>query len=178
MLADRIAHRYATALFQLSVEKDCVKQVVDDFKSIEKIYDASQDFRILLRSPILTHEQKVPILKKIFEGRATPIISNFITILTKRSREALLIHVIKEFMAIYNVTQNITEAQLITAHLLDPVQKNDIETKLEKVLNTKIILKESIDPSLIGGFRVKIGSSLIDASVSNHLRQIRKKLTL
>ena len=176
MLADRIAHRYALALYQLANEKKSVERVLEDFKSIENLHEKSSDFRVLLRSPILTHEQKVPILKRLFEGKADPIVSTFIVILTKRSRENLLPQVIREYRSLYNTTHKITEADVISAHLLEPVLKNEIQLKLEKVLNNKVVLKEKIDTKLIGGFRIVIGSSLIDATVINSLRQIKKKL--
>lgn len=177
MLADRIAKRYASALYQLAVEKNIVADLHKDLTGLVKLIEESKDLRILLRSPIITHEQKVPIFKKIFEGKVNKALMVFIVTLTRRSRESLLPVVAREFFLLYNEANKITEADLITPKLLEPAMKHEIATKLEKALGTKVILNEKLDADLIGGFQIRIGTALLDASIANSLRQIKKKLT-
>ena len=177
MLADRIAKRYASALYQLAVEKNIVSDLHHDFTGLQKLYNESSDFRVFLRSPIITHERKVPILEKMFDGKVHKALLLFIVTLTRRSRENLLPFVATEFFNLYNTAHKITQAELITPRLLEPALKHEIASKLEKALATKVILQESVDPALIGGFQIKIGTALVDTSISNSLRQIRKKLT-
>lgn len=96
--------------------------------------------------------------------------------LARKSREEILPGVVAQFMRFYNKDHNITEAELVTARPVEPAVRQNFVNKLEKELSTKIILKESVAPEIMGGFEIKIGNSIIDASVQNNLRRVRKDL--
>ena len=177
MLVDRIAGRYALALYKLAAEKKLEAEVVKDFAYIDAAFEQSPELRVFLRSPLITHVRKAPILARIFDDKLSELTRLFIRTLTLRSREALLPNIAAEFMHLYYKAQNITEAKLVTARPVEPALKAAILSKLEQQLGQKVILDEALNPALIGGFEIHIGTAVVDASVANTLRRLKKEFT-
>lgn len=176
MSANRVSLRYARALYDEARAQKLVDKIKTDLDHVQNVIDESRDFRVFLRSPIITHKQKVPAFEQIFKGKISDFSLNFIVMLAHKSREEILPDVVAQFMRFYNKDHNITEAELVTARPVEPAIRQEFVNKLEKELSTKIILNESVAPELLGGFEIKIGNSIIDASVQNNLRRLRKDL--
>ncbi len=178
MLIDRIAHRYAKSLYDLALERKEADEIYNEVLALEELYEQSRDLRILLRSPVITAVRKAPIIDALFKGKISELMRQFIVNLTRRNREALLPQVLAEYRRQYRKAHNLTEARLITAHPMPEVLKKELQAKLESQLQTTIIFEEVIDPRVIGGFEVQIGTSLYDATVANSLRLIRREWSL
>lgn len=177
MLIDRIAHRYAKALYDLAVERKEEDSLYEESIALAKLYEDTPDFRVVLRSPVITAVRKMPIIRKIFEGKISTLMLDFLVLLTKRNREALLPLVLADLRDQYQKSHNITEARLVTANGMPEAQKEALKAQLEKQLKTSIIFKEQQDPRVIGGFEVQIGTALYDATVANSLRLIKREFT-
>lgn len=178
MLQDRIAHRYALSLYQLAEETQKVDTILEDMRTVKQVYDSSEQFRVLLRSPIITAYKKLPILREIFKGKISDAVMLFLETLTLRSREALLPVIITEFLQCYYNANGMTKVRLTSAAPLDANHRNEIVNSIEKQLGTKVVVEETIDPSLIAGFEFQIGTQLFDASLANALRKVRKELQI
>lgn len=175
MLIDRIAHRYAKSLYDLAVERKEADAVYDEVLALEKLYEESRDLRVLLRSPVITAVRKAPIIEAMFKGKISDLMLKFIVNLTRRSREPILPQVLAEFRRQYRQAHNLTEARLVTAQPMSEPLKQELKVKLEQQLKTTVIFEEVIDPRVIGGFEVQIGTSLYDATIQNALRLVRRE---
>jgi F-type H+-transporting ATPase subunit delta len=175
VLVDRIAVRYARSLYEFAQEKNQVAEVLETCQRLERMMAQTPELMNFLRSPIITHVRKKPILQKVFEPHVEPLMLSYINTLTERGRESLLPNITAAFVDLYNQANGILVAELVTTHHFEPALKMDISQKLEKLVNKKIVLKERLDPDILGGFQIRFGSTILDASVQNDLRRIRKE---
>lgn len=178
MLQDRIAQRYAKALFDLSEEQGQLDSVMRELKELEAIYTDSSEFRLFLKSPVITPVRKVKILTRIFKGKASELIYGYLVLLATRNRVGLLPWIIDEITELYNKLKNIITVEVISIEPLPKNLKQILLTKLETDLQCKVSLKQTTDPDLVGGYKLLIGGSLYDASVEGALRNLQKQIVI
>lgn len=174
MIQDRIAKRYAKSIFDLCKEKSLIKPIYDDFVNLKNVFDNATEVIAFLNSPIIRSEKKFSILEKMFSGHLNDLTMSFIKLVSARGREAVLPFVANEFIALYNADQNLTVVELICAIAMEDTQKKAIVSTFETKLKTSVILKEKIDPSIIGGFIVKVAGKQYDNSVASTLRKLKR----
>tara|TARA_Y100000588_G_C14043322_1_gene833846 strand:+ start:441 stop:998 length:558 start_codon:yes stop_codon:yes gene_type:complete len=173
----RIASRYAKSLLDLSVEKGTLEEVNKDMQLLSETAEESRDLVMMLKSPIITHDKKLAVLKKVFEGKVSELTMSFFTILTKKQREAYLVAVAEEFHHQYNAHKGIEEATVTTTFPLTDALRKEFESVVEKITSRKVELTEKVNEALIGGFILKIGDRQIDDSVSSKLKALRVEFT-
>ena len=174
MKETRVTSRYAKSLLLLAVERGEMETVFADMKVVATTCEGSRDLTVLLKSPLVKTDKKMTILKMIFEGQLSELSNNFINILTRKKRESLLEGVAESFMDQYRTYSNITSVAVTSAAELSEAQKQKVIALLPKgVITEKIEITETIDPSLIGGFIVRVGDVQIDHSVARKLNDLR-----
>ena len=178
MKEERIAKRYAKAIYELSEEKKIVSEVLGDMEALQKLISTSSDFRVLLSSPIISAPRKLAIFHKMFASKLTPIVKEFLDLITRRNRDALLGKVITEFQNLYREANNLTLVKLESASPLEESERTEIVNKIASALKTTVILEEAVKPSLIGGVVFRIGNIQFDASVVETLHKLKKELIL
>ena len=177
MADQRVAARYAKSLLDLGKELGTLETVKQDMDLLGKTVAESRDLRLLLRNPIVKHDKKLAILTAIFQGKVSDMTMQFFTILTQKNRESALESMGTEFQAQYNVMQGIQTAQVTSATLLTPASRAELEQLVIKQTGlTEVKLTEKVDPSLIGGFVLRVGDQQIDDSVRTSLRKLRTSL--
>lgn len=170
----RIASRYAKSLLELAQEQKSVSKVAKDIEMFESICESNRDFVVMLKNPIINHTHKLAILQKLFKGKVEKLTLSLFEILTRKSREKYLPEIARAFREQYNVMQGIVEASVTTVAPLSAALKKELNTILKKLTgDSKVDLKEVIDPEIIGGFILKIGDKQIDDSVSSRLQAIK-----
>ena len=176
MADQRVAARYAKSLLDLGKELGTLETVKQDMDLLGKTVAESRDLRLLLRNPIVKHDKKLAILTAIFGGKVSDMTLRFFTILTQKNRESAL-EMGTEFQAQYNVMQGIQTAQVTSATPLTPALWAELEQLVIKQTGlTEVKLTEKVDPSLIGGFVLRVGDQQIDDSVRTSLRKLRTSL--
>lgn len=177
MIQDRIAHRYARSLFDLVQEHGQADRVLEDFRGITTLLRESDDFRAFIHSPILSAERKWPILLKIFDGKLSEPVMNFLELLTQRGREELIRDVALEYERIYNQANRILPVTLTTAVELNDELVEQLRKKLASSFDQQIELHRELDERLIGGFVLSLGDRQYDGSVRQALRRARRQLS-
>jgi F-type H+-transporting ATPase subunit delta len=175
MSSYRITSRYAKSLLTLAIERKSLEAVYGDVLSINKIIADNRELSVMLKSPLLTPDRKVAVLKKIFEGKINELTYMFLTLLTTKGREAHLFDIFNAFIQQYKTLRGITTVTVTSATKLDATTVQNIVTgvKAKDGLN-EIDLKEVIDESLIGGYVVEYNNKQIDTSVSRQLHKMRQ----
>src|SRR3984957_20998732 len=107
MSSFRIATRYSKSLLQLAQEKGVLDAVYADMKGIDSIFENSKDLRLLFKSPIITTDKKLTIVKKLFEGKITGLLYQFMVLLIKKGRESHLHEITESFITQYNAMNGI-----------------------------------------------------------------------
>lgn len=177
MRISKAANRYAKSLLDLSVEQGKLEEVYKDMDSVAKTLAGSRDLMVMLKSPVIKPESKSKVLTEVFSGNVGEMTFKFIALITEKGRESLLGGIASAFVLQYKAFKNISQAEVISAAPLDGESKTKVEALLQKLAPGLSELKESIDPELIGGFVIKVGDQMIDASVSTQLRELRREFT-
>jgi F-type H+-transporting ATPase subunit delta len=172
----KISVRYSRALFQLATEKDLLNNVNRDMIFISEICKM-EEIKEVLESPVIVPSKKKAIFHGILEKNTEKITLSLIDLLIKNGRENYLSAVARVFRDETLKYQGITETYLTSAVPLDDKTKKKISDLITSVFKTKVVLKETVDKDIIGGFILKVNDNFIDASVRNKLRKIKKGLS-
>lgn len=170
----RVSSRYAKSLLLLAIEQNMLEEAYRDMKSIAKVCKENRDFLVFLRSPIVKADKKVKVIQKVFDGQLGKLVSGFIDIITNHRRENALGEIAASFVLQYKEYNKITTAELVSAVKLDDAQRNAVIEKIKKSFTATIDIKETIDPSIIGGMIVRVGDKQFDASITRKLKEMRK----
>lgn len=176
MKQTKAANRYATSLLELSLEKGNLDQVAADMKYFSETVAENRDLALMLTSPIIDGAKKAEVFKMIF-GQFEPLTMSFFDLITKNGRESVLPEIAVSFDAKVKEHKGIFPVELVTAVALDEATKKTILAKVDASVNGTLEVTETIDPSLIGGYIIKMGDKQIDASISNQLNNLKQRLT-
>lgn len=171
-----IAYRYAKALIDLANEQGVVNEVNTDMSFFEEVCEQNDEFTAVMASPIVRHEKKFGILRKIFENRVNKVTFSIFNVLTTKNRENLILPIAQEFQKLFNDQNGIQKVQVSSAEKLNEKQLSDLNKIVESAVNKKVILEERIDESLIGGYVLRVGDTQIDTSVKKKLNDLKLAL--
>ena len=172
-LLNTITTPYAEAFLQVAETRKEVDEVVTQSKSILELWNSSPDFRDAMTSPVLEIDSKKAALKKLFANDVTPSFLNLLKLLADRKRIGLLDAVLERLLELYREQRNIALATVTSASELNETQQNELLKKVQSLAGTNNLeLNLKVDPSLIGGFVVNVGSKVIDASLSGQVRRL------
>lgn len=176
MAESRVALRYVKSLLGLAVEQGVVDEVHRDMQLFDKVCKENRNFVNLLRSPIVRHEKKAAVLKKLFTDKVGKLSMAIITIVTHKNREPILPAIAADFHNAYNEYKGIGKAYLTTTIPADKELLKIMEDISKKLSNKKTVeLQTSVDAGLMGGFVLNVGDRQIDASVRGKLKTLRLK---
>ncbi len=177
MSVSRIAVRYATPILELAEEKKMLDNVKEDMKSFVAVCEESRDFALMLKSPIIPHQRKADILKKIFSGKVSELTLQAFDIITRKSREDLLEDIATEFLHLYNVKKGLAEVSVTTSFELDDEMKKAFEKLAKDITGKDPLLSERVDPEIVGGYILRMGDQQLDESVSGQLKDLKLKFS-
>jgi len=169
----KISVRYSKALFDSAVERNVLDKVFLDMELISELCRMPEIKEVLI-SPVILPSKKKNILFAILEKNIQPVTLSLVALLIKNGREDHLPAVARVFRDETLQHKGITESTLTTAVPVSEKIRKEIISMVESVFKTKVELKETVDPEIIGGFVLKIDDNFIDASVRNKLRRISK----
>ena len=171
--ASGLAGRYATALFELAREQNALDRLADDLQSLRSLYAESADFRRLVRSPLLSRDQQGKVIAIIAErAGAADLTRRFLGLLARQGRLFALPDVIEAFAALLAAHRGEVSAELISAVALSDEQLGKVKERLSETVGKSVLLSTSIDPALLGGIVVRVGSRMIDASLRTKLHRL------
>ena len=140
--------------------------------TLVEVCKSSKDFVSLLNNPIVNPHKKNDIFDILFGKSMDKMSMGFIKLITKNSRENLLPYIADSFISQFKTYKNIIEVHLTSAVPLEKSVKEKVMEKVKESFTGTIELHEQIDPSLIGGFVVRIGDKQLDSSIANQLKNL------
>ena len=174
MRKSKVTLRYAKSIISLSKEMNKIDEIYNDMIYIKKLCSQSSEFTLFLKSPIVKIDLKLKILDEIFSKKISSISLSFISLITKKRREPLLINIASDVIALYKSEKNITDATITTAIALDEGLKNEVLQFIKKQGFINIDLNEVIDKKIIGGAILKIEDKRLDASLSTKIKNLKQ----
>ena len=169
-----VAGRYASALFDLAREANAVDAVAGDLGRFHELIQGSEDLRRLIRNPIFTADEQSAAVSAILDRAGiSGLAGNFIRLVASKRRLFALPDMIRAYQDLVADAKGIVRAQVVLAEPPSDTVMNEIKAALRDVAKADVSLDVKIDPSLIGGLIVKMGSRMVDASVRTKLNSIR-----
>ncbi len=173
-LLSGVAARYASALFDVAQEAGAVDAIAGDLDRFGELIQASPDLARLVRNPIFTAEEQERAIGAVLAHiGVSPLTSNFICLVTSKRRLFALPDMIRAYQDLVSDAKGIVRAQVVLAEEPSDTVMNEIKAALRDVAKADVAVDVKIDPSLIGGLIVKMGSRMVDASVRTKLNSIR-----
>ena len=170
------SRRYAAALLDVAEEGDFLVQVTSDLQNIREVLSQSRELQLALKSPLIKGDHKSRILEEIFGSSSCDKTMIFLKLLAHKKRANLLDEVVGEFNILLDEKNGIVNADVKSAVKMNDDQARELVNGLSVRTGKKIRAKMSLDETLIGGFTVKIGDTILDGSVSHQLQLLRKAL--
>jgi F-type H+-transporting ATPase subunit delta len=169
-----MAGRYATALFELARETSAVDQVERDLEAFEALIAANPDLQRLVRSPVFSAEEQAKALAAVLDKAGiTGTAANFLRVVAGNRRLFAVRDMIRGFNKLVAAHKGEVTAQVTVAEELNDARMNDIRSALREVTGKDVQVDVSVDPSIIGGLKVKLGSRMVDASLRTKLNSIK-----
>ena len=169
-----VGSRYAQALFDLATDEKTVAKVEADLKSLKKMRSESKDFQTLLASPAFSATDKSKALLALADRAALTLTTRkFLGLLAANGRSDILGDVISAYESLSAKARGVVSAQVTTAVALTAAQSKGVAAALRTALGRDPEIETRIDPSILGGIKVRVGSRLFDASLRSKLDSLK-----
>ena len=177
MSVQTVARRYASALADVVLERGEAREVQEELAAWEKMFQASPVLPEVFRNPTIALDKKRAVLNKLIDrAQPTSTTTNFLKVLLQNQRLTDLGEINQKFAEILDLRAGMVAATVTTARTVAENAQHDLHAKLLSVTGKKVRINFMTDPELIGGLVTRIGSTVYDGSVRNHLQQIKAKM--
>lgn len=168
-----LAGRYASALFELARDEKQLDAVGASLASLERALDESEDLRALLASPKIGREEGSRTILATAQAMSLDrLTSNFLGVLAQNRRLGELRNAIRAFRMLSSSHRGETTAEITSAHALDDDQVAALKQNLRARVGRDVAVDLNVDPDILGGLVVKIGSQMIDGSIRTKLNTL------
>lgn len=178
LVASQIVEPYAKALMSVAQSNDLVDRFGEDVGFLLGVLDESSELEGFLVHPLVNADAKKSVLRQVTGETVHPFVSNFLQVLVDRRRIPFLRGVCKQYQALLRDLRQTVLADVTSAVELNDGQKELVRQKVVALTGAQQVdLESRIDPELIGGVIIKVGSQVIDASLRGQLRRIGIRLS-
>ncbi|MEO0946713.1 MAG: ATP synthase F1 subunit delta [Cyanobacteria bacterium J06641_5] len=176
LVSSEVASPYAEALMSLADAGSLVDQLGAEVRELAALLEGSPELQALAANPVLAADKKKAVLQAI-TADAHPYLRNFLMLLADKRRIVFLPEICDAFLALVRKRKNIELAEVTSTVELTEEQQATVKEKVKALTGaSEVELKTAIDPSLIGGLIVKVGSQILDASLRGQLRRVSLNL--
>jgi F-type H+-transporting ATPase subunit delta len=152
---------------------DAVEQAL---QTLDAALRESREFRSLLFHPTVSRARKKDLLHKIIGDAVPPVVTSFTDFVIEKKREHIFSSVYGQFREAADELRGIMRARVTAAQKLSAAQIDQLKAALERALNKKVIIEVSVDPALLGGMQIMIGTYILDGSISGRLGRLSRHL--
>jgi F-type H+-transporting ATPase subunit delta len=170
---EEIAEVYGRSLFEVAQEHDSLDLIRDQLNQFADALNDNRDLAIFFFSPYFSTQEKIDGLDRAVEG-ADPTLTNFLKLLIEKHRMPAIFRIRRVYDELWEHENKVLAVQIRTATTLDEKVAREIGDKLAQGTGQKIELTASVDPDLLGGIVLRVGNSILDASIRNRLETLRK----
>lgn len=172
-----VAGRYASALLETANEQDQLGPIEADMDTIQGALAESDDLKRMVRSPVFSAEDQTKALDAVLSQMSVnPLTLNFFKLLARNRRLFAADDIIRAFKALAAEARGEVQAEVVSAVALNDAQLGALKEQLKSSVGRDVQLETAIDPSLLGGLIVKIGSRMIDSSLKTKLATLNTRM--
>jgi F-type H+-transporting ATPase subunit delta len=169
-----LAERYAAALFDLADERRMLDEVATNLRDLRAMLQASGDFLRLIRSPGLSRGQQAKAIGMLAERSGlSPLVRDFLAVVARNRRLFAVPVMIESFLAKLAARRGEVTAEVLAAQSLSEAQLAALNEQLRRSIGSRVTVDVRIDPGLIGGLVVKLGSRMVDGSIKSKLQRLQ-----
>jgi len=172
-----VAERYAGSLYELAADAGAVARVEGDLARFEALLAGSADLKRLIESPVFSAEDQLRAISAVADkAKIGGLAGNFLRVVARNRRLFAIPGIIRAFRRIAAEARGETQAQVASAHALTPAQQAELKAALKAIAGKDVAIGLTVDPSLLGGLVVKLGSRQIDTSLKTKLASLKLAL--
>ncbi len=176
-LISGVAERYAGSLFELALESKSVESVERDLTRVEQLLAGSDDLKRLIESPVFSADDQFKAIAAVADKAGIKgLVGNFLRVVAKNRRLFAVPGMIRAYRRIAAEQRGEVSAEVTSAHALSAAQQNELKATLREVAGKDVAVALTVDPSLLGGLIVKMGSRQIDTSLKTKLNSLKLAL--
>ncbi|TVQ62453.1 MAG: F0F1 ATP synthase subunit delta [Spirulina sp. DLM2.Bin59] len=176
LVSSQIAEPYAQALMSLAEDRNLTDYFGDELRGLGDLLAQSAELSSLITNPVVADEQKKDVLRQIM-GDCDPALRHFLMLLVDKRRIIFLATIIEEYLNLLRALKQIALAEVTVCQDPTGSQREAIEQKVRSFTNAQgVELKITVDPSILGGVIIRVGSQVLDASLQGQLRRIGMQL--
>ncbi len=169
-----LAGRYATALFDLADQEKAFDAIAGDLRRLGAMIESSADLKRLIRSPVLSRDAQGAAMKVLLErAELGPITRNFVGLVARNRRLFALPGMIAGYLQLLADRRGEIRAEVTAAQEMSPAQVTAINDQLKRAVGSKVAVEIRVDPAIIGGLVVKVGSRMVDGSLRSKLQRLQ-----
>lgn len=169
-----VAARYAVALYDLADEQSALDAVAADLKGLNDLVADSDDFRRFIKSPVMSRTDQGKGIAAIADrAKLNPLTRKFLGLVAANRRLFALPGMISGFLAILAKRRGEVTAEVTSAAALSEAQTASLVASLKQTVGRAVALTSKVDPSILGGLIVKVGSRMVDSSLKSKLQRLK-----
>jgi ATP synthase F1 delta subunit len=172
---EEIARVYARSLFEVAREQDKLEVIREQLGEFADALAGSHELQVFFFSPYFSTEEKKDGLHRTVEG-ADETLSNFLELLLENHRMPVVFRVRREFDRLWEEANDLLPVQITSAVALDESVSRRIGDEIGRQTGKQVQLTSTVDPDVIGGIVLRVGNSILDASIRNRLETLRKQV--
>lgn len=176
MLNKSVARRYAEAFFSIAREAGKVDEYQQEMELVVRTVDESELLKEYFAHLLIPAKEKKEVLNKLFAGQISQNTLNFVSMIIDKKREAYLDLITEQYTDMADEQRNILKAEMYSAHEIPDNDVQDLAKRLSASTGKTVQLKPLVDPSLLGGIKVRIGDQIIDATVAKKLAMLKNQM--
>lgn len=172
-----VARRYAKAMVELGLKHGTLQSIQKELASIDALVRGNADLERLAAAPLIGPTKKAAAFNDVLAAiGASEYILKFFTVVAQAARLELIHEIVAAFDELVDERIGILNAEVASAQPLNPAQSKALEASLSARTGKSVRLCMTQDPTLLGGVKVQVGSTVYDASLQGHLRQLKLRL--
>lgn len=175
-MQEAAAKRYSTALFEAGKEKEKVDLFLEQLRDVSTVISANAQFVEFITHPNINSDEKIRVIKDIFDNKVEAEILNLLLVLIEHGRIGELSYVYQDYKALVYDFKGIKIAKTVTAVPLNEGEIQVLKDRLGRQYNASFEIEEVVDPSVLGGMLLKVDDEVIDGTIKGNLEKMRKEL--
>ena len=172
---EEIAQVYSRSLFEVAKEHDKLDEIREELGQFVDALDENRDLQVFFFSPYFSTEEKKEGLGKLFDG-ADETLVNFLELLIEKHRMPAVFRIRRQYDELWEEENRLLPVQVTSAIELDPEIVEQISERIAEQTDRKVELSTTVDPDILGGLVLRVGNSILDASIRNRLEQVRRQV--
>jgi F-type H+-transporting ATPase subunit delta len=169
---EEIARVYARSLFEVAKEQDTLDEVREQLGEIADAVSGDRELQVFFFSPYFSTEEKKDGLRKVIDG-ADPAVLNFLELLVEKHRMPALFRIRRVYDELWEHENKLLPVEITSAVELDEEIAQRIGDQIGQQTGQRVELTKTVDPDIIGGLVLRVGNSILDASIRTRLETLR-----